>query len=138
VLEFLDAAARLGVTGVYVSEFVDKDVTPEEVGTRASWWIQTGSPGLSLKGTYTGHPDHIAVWNGLVASGHPDVRGYSYADAYHDRVDSIDTWCDDKTFALGGYQIWDPAAGRYAVGYHSVTDIFDHAGDDCHEYVVVP
>lgn len=136
--EFLDAAARLGVTGVYVSDFGDKDLTAEEVGQRASWWIANGGPGLSLKGTYTGHTDHIAVWDGLRASGHADIRGYSYDDAFRTRVDGIAAQCEDKSFALGAYEVWDPARGRFAVGYHSAAWAFTKARADCHEYVVVP
>ena len=38
------------------------------------------------------------------------------------------TRLDWKREALDEYKRWDPAAGRYAVGYHSVWDLIDTAG----------
>ncbi|GAA2803561.1 PIG-L deacetylase family protein [Crossiella cryophila] len=43
-----------------------------------------------------------------------------------------------KRQALAEYRHWDPANGRYALGYHSVRLMIDPAAADPHEYLDVP
>lgn len=144
VAEFRDASARLGVTGVYVSDFGDKNLSVAEVASRIAFWLQHQDPakGISLKGTrsttsssYT-HPDHIAVWSALLACGHWDLRGYAPAGDVPPAATLTlsSALCAAKNNAWGAYQRWDPAAGRYAIGRHSV----GYATMDCHEYLVKP
>jgi LmbE family N-acetylglucosaminyl deacetylase len=151
--EFLDALAQLGVRGVFVSDFGDGDVTVPEVSTRIQFWLMNGGTGLSLKGTAGPQdptapgggpqPDHAAVWSALIGSGFSDVRGYL---VYHYRTgagsptstEDISAFCDAKRSALSAYQVWAPEAGYYAIGRHSVSELFDAASADCHEFVVYP
>jgi hypothetical protein len=83
------------------------------------------------------------VWKALLASGEPSVLGYL---VYHYRQkqgtpsyrQDISSLCSYKRTALNAYKVWNPTQGRYAVGYHSVKDLFDLAASDCGEYVVRP
>ena len=151
--EFLDAARRLGVKGVYLGTFPDGALTQANVATRVNWWIGNAPSGLSLKGTAgwqdprtaggTVHPDQAAVWNALTASGWTDVRGYLVnhyltGAGTVSRVDSIATWCADKRNALGAYNVWNPASSRYSIGYHSSGPLIDKASSDCREFVAYP
>lgn len=43
-----------------------------------------------------------------------------------------------KRRALDEYKRWDPARGRYALGYHSVRLMIDPAAADPHEYLDLP
>jgi LmbE family N-acetylglucosaminyl deacetylase len=155
IAEFRQAVAVLGVTGIHISDFGDGNVTRAEVNERISWWLAHNSGGLSLKGTVgaedpraaggTAHPDHQAVWDALTASGFADLRGWL---VYH-HTSGVGTFtrqngftgqpaCDAKRAAVAAYGLWDPAAGRYAIGYHSVPTLLDSAGASCIEYTVVP
>lgn len=144
VAEFRDATSRLGVNGVFVSDFGDKDVSTAEVTSRIGFWLKHQDPvkGVSLKGTrsttsssYT-HPDHVAVWSALLASGLGDIRGYAPAgDAPPAVVLTLSAaQCAAKNAAWGAYQRWDPTPGRYAIGRHSM----GYATLDCQEYLVKP
>jgi hypothetical protein len=126
VAEFLEAAKRLGVTGVFVSDFGDGKVTTAQVGERIQEWmawpVQDVTKGLSFKGTYgSSQPDIKAIWDALVASGHADVRGYgSTSDGTPSMTPAYDaTICGVKTQAWAAYEDWDPAGGWYAIGRHS-------------------
>lgn len=151
ILEFLQAVTTLGVRGVFISDFPDGSLLRTDVDTRVQHWLSLSVP-VSLKSptggvhdpaSGAGHPDHQATWDALVGSGAPDVRGYLvYHYFYGNGVDystrDITPWCGFKQAALGSYQVWDPSAGRYAVGYHSVATIIDIASAGCEEYVVMP
>ena len=149
--EFLEATARLGVSGVLVSRFPDGKLTAAQVRRRIAFWVGRRDEGLSLAGTAASdpmswdsgpHPDHAAVWKALIGCGFPGVRGYlvyefaSRAGSYHTAID-ISAWRKRKNAALAAYKKWDPVRGRYACGYHSVPEFFDGVGKDRHEYVVV-
>lgn len=150
--EFFDSAMALGVRGVHVSDFGDGDLTQEEVDSRIDFWLSLDLDGLSLKGTVEEprtatdsrpNPDHAIVWRALLASGHTDVRGYqvyrySSGTAGRARDVRIEAWCDTKRAALDAYKVWAPNEGRYAIGYHSVSDLFESAQSVCTEYIVRP
>lgn len=154
VREFLEAAEKLGVDGVFVSDFGDGNLTTTEVAGRISFWTTRNDMGLSLKGTVgsqdprseggAAHADHQAVWDALNASGHSDVRGYLVyhhgvgAGTFSSSVMLSANQCGKKQNAIASYKVWSPNAGRYAIGYHSTPDLFDNAGESCLEYVVVP
>jgi LmbE family N-acetylglucosaminyl deacetylase len=150
VAEFRDSATRLGVTGIFINGLPDGAVTSSAVSARASWWIDQRIEGLSLKGTAGNqdpstvggvpHRDHLAVYNGLNATGFGDLRFYGVY------VFSTQLWsnftkktttafCDAKRSALDAYKTWDPASGRYAVAYHSTPVIWDSAYANCAEYL---
>lgn len=152
--EFIDSAIRLGVTGIHISDFGDGDLTVSEVTTRINFWTALGATGLSLKGTAgehdpsvlggTPHGDHKAVWDALVASGFGDIRAYlvyhytSGAGYGFSPVALSPVLCAAKQDSLDAYRVWDPANGRYAIGYHSVPALIDTAHDACREYIVFP
>ena len=153
--EFKAAAARLGVKGIYLNPGItDGTLTQAQVGARIQWWINRGFTGLSLKGTAgsedpttaggTPHRDHAAVWNALIASGFADVRGYFVyhhtSNAGTPDVTKVLTAaeCAAKRSALNEYKLWSPSAGRYAVGYHSVSALIDSTYSSCREYVEHP
>lgn len=152
VKEFLQATASLGVRGVFLSDFGDGNLTASEVKQRIAFWQAHQDPAkaTSYKGsvgtTQSGagganHPDHIAVWTALTTSGLSDVRGYA-ADFYTPSsgkalvAKTLTSTCAAKAVALGAYKTWSPAAGRYAVGYHSVKAMIDTAVSSCQEYVL--
>ncbi|MFO0761326.1 MAG: PIG-L deacetylase family protein [Byssovorax sp.] len=153
VREMRDAAVRLGVTGVVINDFPNGALTRAEVLGRIETWLARGLPCLSLAGTAgpqdpttaggEPHPDHIAVWDALIASGHPDVRGFLVYDHGHHAghpniVVSIAPYCAQKAFALDAYRVWAPQRGRYGVGFHSVRTLIEIAQEDCIELVVTP
>jgi len=138
VREFADAAQRLGVTGVYISDFADGKLTAEDVASRIRWWLDKKPSVISLHGTYTGGSDHEVVWKALLASGHADVTGYSYDSEHYSSVTSFPSRCEKKSSSLEAYEIWDPKSGRYAIGRHSVGEFFADARKDCREYIVKP
>jgi len=154
VREFLDAVHRLGVTGIHVAGFVNGELSSAQVAERITYWMSRKEPGLSLRGTAGAqdpetdanplpHPDHAAVWEALVASGHPDVLGYCIYQAvtgkcrFQQRV-NVGAWCLFKLDALGAYEHWDPANGRYAIAYHSTHGLLDDVAKGCHEWIVRP
>lgn len=153
VQEFMRAVTALGVTGVHVSGFANGKLKPADVQTRIDYWVARAKQGLSLKGTAgeqdprepegKPHPDHDAVWRALVASGVHDVRGYcvyglTTGKCSPAHVNGISPWCDDKRKALDAYRDWTPEHGRFAIGYHSVPELFDEAASQCEELVVEP
>ena len=154
VREFLDALHRLGVTGVHVSGYPNMGLTPAQVGERISYWTSRNESGLSLRGTAGKQdpesaanpfpqPDHAAVWEALVASGHDDVLGYCIYEAltglchFDDRV-SLGSLCEHKREALSAYELWDPDNGRFGIAYHSTHGLLDSVAEGCHEWVVRP
>ncbi len=154
VREFLDAVHRLGVTGIHVAGFVNGQLTSAQVAERVTYWTSRNEPGLSLRGTagaqdpesFTNplpHPDHAAVWEALVASGHADVLGYCIYQAvtgkcrFQQRV-NLGAWCLFKLDALGAYEDWDPPSGRYAIAYHSTHGLLDDVAKGCREWIVRP
>ena len=153
IAEFTDAMSRLGVKGIFVSDYGDGNLEPSEVSVRLGFWTGLGDPALSLKGTAgpqdpttpggSPHPDHAAVWSALVGSGWHDVRGYLIYHYGHKAgspggVIQTGAFCNAKKNALAAYRLWDPPAGRYAVGYHSVPGLIDTAAENCEEYLVKP
>ncbi len=158
VLEFTDAAMRLGVTGIRLNGIKDGTLAAADVKTRIDWWRVKSDKTLSLKGTasgdasYThhdsppGHPDHNAIWDALVASKYDDVRGYlvyvnasgAAAATPNQTIDLGTAECAAKTSVATAYKLWQPASSRYAIGYHSVGDLFANATTKCKEYVVLP
>jgi LmbE family N-acetylglucosaminyl deacetylase len=151
VQEFMRAAIALGVTGIYVSGFGNGKLKSEDVKTRVDYWIARGGTGLGLNGTAgeqdprepegKPHPDHDAVWRALAASGAHDVRAYciyglTTGKCSPARVSDVSPWCDDKRAALAAYRDWEPEHGRFAIGYHSVPELFDRAATRCEELVV--
>ncbi len=156
VREFLEAALRLGVTGVRIHGFKNGGLTPADVSATIRYWIDRAKDDdteLSLRGTAGAqdpqdknglpHPDHKAVWDALAASGVEDVQGYciyNYAEkkCTPDEIHDISPWCADKRAVLESYKLWDPDVGRFAVGEHSVRDLIAKAGSNCHEYIVYP
>lgn len=152
VAEFTAAVASLGVTGIYVSDFPDSAVKASDVKTRIDWWIATKSSEMALKGVAgrndpgSGgfyHNDHVAMWDALISSGFKDIRGYLI---YHYTSNagtgfvtaSVTSYLPGKKKALDAYKKWDPASGRYGIGYHSVPDLIDKAATTSYEYVVKP
>jgi LmbE family N-acetylglucosaminyl deacetylase len=149
--EFLDAAARLHVTGVFLNGFQENHLTPDQVTRRIDFWKRWGGDGLSLHGTAgaedpgsgtTGpHPDHVAVWTALNQSGVRDVTGHliyqyrTHLGTYDERVDFTGV-CGARRNALAAYKVWNPSQGRYAIGYHSVRTLFDSSAADCAEYLL--
>ncbi|MFL5493459.1 MAG: PIG-L deacetylase family protein [Gemmatimonadales bacterium] len=149
--EFLDAAARLHVTGVFLNGFEENHLTTEEVTRRVNFWKRWGGDGLSLHGTAgaedpgsatTGpHPDHVAVWMALDQSGVRDITGHliyqyrTHLGTYDERVDYTGV-CGARQNALAAYKVWDPSQGRYGIGYHSVRTLFDSSAASCAEYVL--
>lgn len=154
VREFQDAMSRLGVTGVNVSDFGNGKLTPAQVAERIDFWLAKKAPGLSLRGTAGAqdpqttaspapHPDHAAVWNALVASGHPDVLGFCIYEAvtgrcHYQAKTNVGPFCEGKRDALAAYELWSPGEGRYAIAYHSTHGLLDAVGQDCLEYAVSP
>ncbi|MBP2473894.1 LmbE family N-acetylglucosaminyl deacetylase [Crossiella equi] len=66
------------------------------------------------------------------------VYGYTYPPELrtaHHVLDLTPRWLARKRAALAQYRVWDPARGRYALGYHSVRFMIDPAAQDPHEYV---
>jgi LmbE family N-acetylglucosaminyl deacetylase len=154
VREFLDAVHRLGVTGIHVAGFVNGELSSAQVAERVTYWTSRKEPGLSLRGTAGAqdpesfanplpHPDHAAVWEALVASGHPDVLGYCIYQAvtgkcrFQQRV-SLGALCPFKLDALAAYEHWDPESGRYAIAYHSTHGLLDDVAKGCREWIVRP
>ncbi|KVO65005.1 hypothetical protein WJ78_17955 [Burkholderia ubonensis] len=45
------------------------------------------------------------------------------------------SWMTRKRKALDQYKMWDPAAGRYGLGYLSVPTLIDAAYSDAREFV---
>ena len=153
VQEFLAATARLGVKGIVVSDFGDQDLTQSEVESRISWWLRNGGEGLSLKGTAGGlddqskagvpaHADHTALAEALRRSGHNDLRLYlsyypqSGLGTFDATIDlTAKGFCDEKRAALAEYGRWAPAAGRYAIGKHSIGTLLTAVSEGCKEYV---
>ena len=157
VREFFDTAVLLGVTGVRVHGFKNGGLTEEDVSSSIQDWIERarndGGTKLSLRGTAGAqdpqnsgglpHVDHKAVWDALTASGAKDVQGYCiYNYVAHkstpDETHDISPWCADKRAALEAYKLWDPDAGRFAVGEHSVPDVLANAASECNEFIVYP
>ena len=156
VREVMDAAVRLGVTGVRVHSFKNGELTAIDVSEQIQYWTgrqvsDPGEVGLSLRGTAgfqdprdddnKPHPDHAAVWDALAASGVDDVEGYciyAYTSAHGmpEETRDISPWCADKKQALAAYGVWDPDNLRFAVGFHSVHKLIEKAGSDCQELVV--
>lgn len=151
--EFLAAAVALGVQGVFLSDYGDGNLTSAEVLTRVKYWTAFNDQKLSLKGTAgpqdpttpggSPHPDHAAVWSALTQSGWHDIRGYLIYHYGHGKgapTGTIDatSFCGPKRAALDAYKLWNPSAGRYAVGYHSVPQLIDVAYASCAEYIVKP
>ncbi len=154
VREFLDAVHRLGVTGIHVAGFVNGELSSAQAAERVTYWTSRKEPGLSLRGTAGAqdpetdanplpHPDHAAVWEALVASGHADVLGYCIYQAvtgkcrFEQRV-SLGTLCPFKRDALAAYELWDPESGRYAIAYHSTHGLLDDVAKGCREWIVRP
>jgi LmbE family N-acetylglucosaminyl deacetylase len=150
VREFKQAASLLGVKGVYVSELGDGQLQNKkpQIQERIQWWIAQVGTGLSLKGIATlsaqDHADHRALWSTLLASGWGDIRGYAYSAGTAEGTSStanavaLGTYCAPKVDSFKAYKTWNPGAGRYAVGYHSVSSFFDTIGAECKEYRVAP
>lgn len=156
VREVMDAAARLGVTGVRVHSFRNGELTASDVSEQIQYWTgrqasDPGEVGLSLRGTAgfqdprdedgKPHPDHAAVWDALAASGVDDIEGYciyafTSAHGMPQETRDISPWCADKNQALAAYGVWDPGNLRFAVGFHSVHKLIEKAGSDCQELVV--
>lgn len=154
--EFVDAATRLGVTGIRVNDFGDGggSLTVAEVTTRIDFWIAEGGSGLSMKSTAGANDpttafgvpasDHAAIWNALVASGYPDIRAYliyHYTLGYGTGFSTVPlspALCAAKSDAIDAYRVWDPANGRYAIGNHSVASLLNAAESACEEYIVFP
>ncbi|MFO0761415.1 MAG: PIG-L family deacetylase [Byssovorax sp.] len=153
VRELIDAAARLDVTGVVINDFPNGGLVDTDVLGRIDVWLARGLPGLSLAGTAgpqdpespggKPHPDHVAVWDALVASGADDVRGYLIYDhlahgGHPSASVSIAPFCAQKAAALDAYGVWEPERGRYAIGFHSVRSLIHAAQKDCVELTVTP
>jgi LmbE family N-acetylglucosaminyl deacetylase len=153
VAEALDAAARLGVRGVVVSDLGDGNLTSVEVAARVNWWLGGGHSGLALKGSEgvtdvrtsggSAHPDHAAVHAALGSSGHGDVRRYFLyhhvvGQASPDRTSDISPWSADKSNAVSAYELWSPASGRYAVERHSWEELLLAVKASPYEYIDVP
>ena len=160
--EFLDSMRRLGVQAVVIHDYPDGGLDSQKVTDRIQqYWLTRGIPGIGFYGTAgsedaTTHPDHIAVHDGVVNSGATprtllspyagiicDVtQRHSYAQQHWVRMVPLDrATCDAKKNALLSYQVWNPAAGRYALGWvHSASELFvalsaTGANEDCNEYV---
>jgi hypothetical protein len=149
--EFLDAAARQHVTGVFLNGYLENHLTTDQVSHRVDFWKRWGGEGLSLHGTAgaedpgtatTGpHPDHAAVWTALNKSGVRDVTGHliyqyrTHIGTYDQRV-GFSGFCWARRNALAAYKVWNPSQGRYGVGYHSVRSLFDSSAVDCSEYIL--
>jgi LmbE family N-acetylglucosaminyl deacetylase len=149
--EFLDAAARLHVTGVFLNGFEENHLTTDQVTRRVNFWKRWGGDGLSLHGTAGAedpgsptigpHPDHVAVWTALNQSGVRDITGHliyqyrTHLGTYDERVDFTGL-CQARQNALAAYKVWNPSQGRYAIGYHSVRTLFDSSAADCAEYLL--
>ncbi len=162
VAEFLAATAALGVTGVRVNDYGSRDLAVAEVGERIAFWTAASATGLTLAGPagpydlYTPdaspHPDHVAVFDALAASGHPDVM--HFLEYYYNAMTGtpgivldIEAWCAAKARADIEYRLWDPSSGRFAIAYHSDPTLFDNgvprpdgsrAPTACFEYLWLP
>ncbi len=153
VAEVLDAARRLGVKGIHVSDFGDGNVTKQEVNGRVRFWEKRAAGPLTLRGTVgegdptlgkrTPHPDHQACWEAVSESSAKDAAGF-YIYRYQTGKGSPDQTVDvsgeraKKLDALEAYRVWDPGHGRYAVGEHSVGELISKATKDVHEYIERP
>ncbi len=164
VREFLDSMRRLGVQAVVIHDYPDGGLDGQKVTERIQqYWQTRGIPEMGFYGTagteeaYTTHPDHIAVHDGIVNSGATPrtllsvyvayyscdaTQRHSYAQQHWARIAPLDTSaCNAKKNALLSYQVWNPAAGRYAIGWvHSASALFvaysaSGANEDCNEYV---
>lgn len=159
--EFYDSAIRMGVEGVYFNNAPSGTMTAAQVTPRINYWI-TNAPNVELRGVAgsdwldpgtvggTGHPDHIAVWDALVAAAHPNTLGYliyNYRTLLnrHDYTVNYTALCAAKQNALDAYRVWQPSDGRYAVGFHSTPYLMDHHNltltpppASCPEFVVIP
>jgi LmbE family N-acetylglucosaminyl deacetylase len=162
VREFLDSMRRLGVQAVVIHDYQDGALSSQKVTDRITqYWLTRGIPGMGFYGTAgsedaANHPDHVAVHDGVVNSGATprtllspyagticDVtQRHSYAQQNWARMVPLDSaTCDAKKNALLSYQVWNPSAGRYALGWvHSASAIFvalsaTGASEDCNEYV---
>lgn len=155
VREFKGSASKLGVHGVYVGNCKDREIKQADVAKRIEWWKKV-HPGddLRLKGVAGSndpssvdpvvyHSDYVAVWQALLASGHGDIRGYLVmhyitGSGQFSGQEDISAVQSKKQSALKEYKVWNPSAGRYAIGYHSSPSLWESAYGSSVEYVVRP
>jgi LmbE family N-acetylglucosaminyl deacetylase len=150
VREFLDALQRLGVTAVHVNDNQDGALTAAQVRERTRFWTDRKDPGLALTGTagkqdYNHHPDHMAVYKGLVDTKWPNTtwlmvyqnRNPKAGSSKSGKTQLEGELCNAKRNALRSYRLVDPERGRLGIGWlHSTGDLFDGAYANCVEYTV--
>lgn len=162
-IEFVASAKRLGVDRTYIVEDGQglDDVEPylDYAGflTRVTKIIQrfeSEFPGASHKlvsGKLDAWPDgsrnptHVACWDAAISLRNQITdfrfyRVYAYGHPLNDRnagfiLNLESSWLDAKREALNQYKFFNPDAGRFALGYHSVPTLIDAAFEDGKEYL---
>lgn len=145
--EFQAAVRHLGVGGDQVVVLDLPDGAIEESAVRHVVRDMEGRlPGASHR-TMTPsdpHPDHAAAGRAVLNA----LRAHEIGDAVflvpYPLVDAGSGvrlahpdpgWVQAKRAALAEYQVWDPTAGRYAIGHHSVRKLLESRHDDPYERV---
>lgn len=160
--EFYAAAAVLGVDEVHNIALNDDDVVTDRAGfiERIKGVIlgfERQYPGASHKltsgwrdivpGQSAPNPTHSACRDAAAALANQisDFRFYwTYAYFYDPSsrpaglvMDLTESQFNAKRAAILEYNRWDPANGRYALGFHSVNQLLTSAYADPHEYIDV-
>ena len=158
VAEFIASMVSLEVTGVRVNDYGSRDLSLEEVSERIGFWTSLPATELLLLGTVgrddkyypetEPHPDHVAIYDALVAWGYPETQ-YFFVYYYNEQVGTpnqtvdVHPWCDRKAMAFMEYQSWQPESGRFATAYHSDPNLFNNSVGGisptaCLEYLWLP
>lgn len=142
--ELLAAANQLGVAGVYIMPGYDGGLTSWQADAISSMFIDRW-PGASFKcqSDRDSHPDHAAMGKAFRRrlNEHPslDVRFILKRDDWDIPGALVGCWQafggERTRNALRQYQVWDPANGRYGIGYLSVPGSFDDALRDTRTYL---
>lgn len=145
--ELLAAAASLGVSGVVINSYAAGNVSRANVDERLAFWKKNSDQGKtfywrgpagsldpSKSNSKQFEHDYLVVAEALAPEQTTaDVAYYFVQLSPANNIDGSPnltfTLTSEevaaKTAALATYQLWTPAAGRYAIGYHALSSTFD-------------
>lgn len=134
--EFIESVKALGVpeSNIHIHNFKDGTLTRAQMKTLVRWTYEYRYPNAQHKtmSYHDSHPDHKNAGQALLEmynSGElSNVRFYLKQEDQH-RFGSYHPYHSGMypylSAAANAYKKWDPANGRFAVGYHSVPAMFD-------------
>lgn len=130
-----------GVTGTSTPEYKDRIFTKEQATHIIQRVFDKVGDGTyitvesRLGRMHNRNPDHAALQDALIEFEDISEKFYfADIDSQSEKIQLSDNVLASKQYALHVYYEWDPGAGKFAIGAHSVKDLLDYWSNHPFEY----